>query len=263
MDKLYLKAQVESTDKGMLAIASTSVEDRHGEVVAVDGWDLKNFKKNPLLLWSHDHHEPAIGLAKNVKIEGTGKKAKLVFEPVFHEVTEKARAIKKLFEEKILNSFSVGFKPIEAEGNEYLKQELLEISAVNVPANPEARIMAYKALDTAGINQKIIKELGLEEEKTVSAEEIEAIRERIEEVAKTVEYAVKGLKHLNPHGSKKEATQARLSLAKVAAKAADKLLEERKLEPQQVSYVKVIKRVSEKLIVDQKQELKNGQDQRS
>lgn len=48
--------------------------------------------------------------------------------------------------EGILNSFSVGFIPKEmGENGDITKAELLEISAVNVPANADARISkAYK-----------------------------------------------------------------------------------------------------------------------
>jgi len=47
--------------------------------------------------------------------------------------------------------FSVGFIPVEYEPNEhggltYKRQELLEISAVTVPANPEALMLAYKSM---------------------------------------------------------------------------------------------------------------------
>jgi phage head maturation protease len=111
-DKLFTKAEIERTDKGLVAVATTAVEDRHGEVVTIEGWDTKNFKKNPILLWAHDHTEPAIGVAKNLRVDGAGKKAKMVFEPVFHDLTDKAKALKSMVEEGIINSFSVGFRPL-------------------------------------------------------------------------------------------------------------------------------------------------------
>ena len=42
----------------------------------------------------HDHTEPAIGVSKKTWVEGTGKKAKLMIQPLLHDVTGKARAIK-------------------------------------------------------------------------------------------------------------------------------------------------------------------------
>lgn len=265
-DKLFTKAEVEVTEKGMLAVASTAVEDRHGEIVSVEGWDLKNYKKNPVLQWAHDHTVPAIGIAKNLKIEGTGKKARLVFEPVFHEFTEQAKALKKMVEEKIINSFSVGFRPLEVDGNIYTQQELLEISLVNVPANPEARMLAYKSLHEAGFSDQVAKDIGawvnLEtdpEKQFVSVGEytimFRSMKNEIEKLKQSNEELVKGLKHLNPQVDRKQAVINRLTVSKAIARASDKMLEQKPTGNNAV-LLKVIKRSSDALINDSKQELK-------
>ena len=44
--------------------------DRMGDTIAADGWDLADFKRNPVALWAHDSSEPPIGKASNVKVEG-------------------------------------------------------------------------------------------------------------------------------------------------------------------------------------------------
>src|SRR3990167_7563446 len=54
-DKLEVKASYDSKTK--VAVASTSVVDRHGESINQEGWDLKSFKANPVMLWAHDHRE--------------------------------------------------------------------------------------------------------------------------------------------------------------------------------------------------------------
>lgn len=260
MSEFIVKAEVEKTDKGLLAVASSSVVDRHGEVVSVSGWDLKNFKKNPVLLWSHDHTIPAIGVAKTIKVEGTGKTAKLMFSPEFHDITPEAKAIKTMFDQGILNSFSVGFKPIDMDGNTYTKQELLEISAVNVPANPDARMMAYKSLQDAGFEKSVIKNVvGEELINDVEPEEVDILELKAElaEVKEQLADVVKGLKHLNPQGRKEEVVKSRLSLAKVIVRATDKQLES-KSSQKSASLSKVVKRATESLIVDLKEELKHG-----
>ena len=43
--------------------ASDSTPDRYGDRVFVGGMDLKAFEQNPVLLWSHDYLQPAIGTA--------------------------------------------------------------------------------------------------------------------------------------------------------------------------------------------------------
>lgn len=258
-DNLQVKASFDN--KAKLAIASTSVVDRQGEIIDQSGWNIKNFKKNPLLLWGHDHAIPAIGTAKNIKIVGEGKKAQLVFEPVFHEITDFAKAIKTMFDEGILNSFSVGFKPIEAEGNTYTSQELLEISAVNVPANPEARMMAMKSLQAAGFKDKTIGKLiktdDLQDESNEideTAKNLAAALERIETLEKDYETLVMAKGEQPQVTGRKAETEKRLNYAKVIAKAADKLLA--KPSSSREVNAKVIKRAAEMLIVDHKKDLK-------
>lgn len=263
MEKFTTKAEVERTEKGLVAIASTAVEDRHGEKVSVSGWDLKNFKKNPVLQWAHNHEIPAIGIAENIKVTGTGKDAKLTFKPLFHDLTPEAKALKAMYEgtddyPPILNSFSVGFRPIDMDGNTYTKQELLEISAVNVPANPEARVLAYKSLESQGFEKEVIKSVVGEEPEIEAPEvdEVSVLKAKIAELEKQL--VVKVDQPINPQGRNVK-TETRLHLAKAVVRATDKLLGKEVL-PQEtkVSQYKVIKRAAEKLIVDQKEELKNG-----
>lgn len=249
----YTKAEVERNEKGYVAIASTSVVDRQNESVSVDGWELKNFKKNPVMLWAHNHDIPAIGIAKNLRVEGTGKKAQLTFEPVFHEITPEAQAIKKMFDEKIINSFSVGFKPLDIDGNTYTKQELLEISAVNVPANPEARIIAYKALKKAGFNEDVIKSVGVDANN--AEDEIKSLKAEIAQLREQNEELAKRHQTLAPEVEKTDVKQ-KLSLLKVVVKANDRILEKGTSSAKKAQLAKIAKRATEKLIVEHKKELK-------
>ena len=102
---LYTKAIIEKADNGdITAIASTAVEDRQGEIVEVEGWDLKDFKANPIILQGHDHSQLPIGKATKTWIEGTGKSAKLMTKIAFQEVTELGRAVKQLVADGILKT---------------------------------------------------------------------------------------------------------------------------------------------------------------
>lgn len=137
MTKLYCRAQVERDEKRILAIATDETIDRHGEVLPIDSWDFKNFKKNPVLMFNHDYWLPPVGVVKNIKLDGK----RVTFEPQFHEITQLAREVKQMYDEGIMNSFSVGFIPNQPkkEGQKVML-ELLEISAVSIPANPNARV---------------------------------------------------------------------------------------------------------------------------
>lgn len=265
MNKQYTKAVVEKATRpeaDFVAIASTAVVDRHGEVVSVDGWDTKNFQKNPVLLWAHDHYEMAVGKATKIWVEGTGKRAKLMIEGTIHEHTERARALKQLIKDGIISTMSVGFKPVEMEGETYTQQELLEVSFVNVPANPQALITAYKSLESAGFEKDAIEELGIP---VHLLEETSALREELNTLKTVVDglTVVKAPSAAAPQGRSSRVIRERQSMVKVIVRAADTLLEAKPL-PEQAKLVKVIKRAGERVILSQKEQLQlHGQDKRT
>lgn len=243
-----VKASVERDGKKMVAIASTAVEDRHGEKVLVEGWDMKNFNANPIMLWAHDHSIPAIGRAGNIRTVGKGDTAQLVFEPKFHDITPEAKAIKQMFEEGILNSFSVGFKPLEADGNTFTKQELLEISAVNVPANPEARVMAFKSLQSAGFEKSVIDNVigVIDEPDAIKHNDIEQVTKRLDDLEAEVNVLRDKSSNGNPY--------SRAQGLKAVDKLAGQLLAETE-DTRQRQILKAIDRVTEKLLSDNKKGL--------
>ena len=256
MSKLYTKAFVDKIDKDEItAIASSEVEDRQGEIVNVDGWDLDSFVKAPRLLWGHDHQKLPVGKVTKIWIEKTAK-PRLMFKAEFQTVTEFGKAVKKLFDQGFLNTFSVGFKPIDSEHDEdvksglrFTKQELLEISVVNVPANPEALTLAYKSLEKDGLVKEAGKVFGDNTVQLIG--EIEHLKDDVTKLKEDMVLAVKGLQHLAPHRSKPDVAAKRLELSKVIAKAADKMI----VEGKAVSSAKVIKRSSELLIRSHKGDL--------
>ena len=125
-------------------IASTIGMDRDGEVIDPAGWDLKNFKKNPVIMYGHDYSGLPIGRAPKVGISNGALKNTVEFPP--EGTYEFADIVERLVKEGFLNTESVGFIPKEwKDGNggkgprrTYTKQELLEISIVPVPSNPDA-----------------------------------------------------------------------------------------------------------------------------
>lgn len=147
--KLYAKGFVkEIKENGGItgAVASTGSLDREGDILEPGGWKLDNFRTAPRLLWSHMAHELPIGKVSNIIVDALGN---LVFDA---ELAEKendfAKKVADLMRGGFLNTFSVGFIPLKQDGQRFLENELLEISVVNVPANPEARIsLAYKSFE--------------------------------------------------------------------------------------------------------------------
>lgn len=167
-----IKGYLETKGDGIIeGIASTETVDRHGEVVMQDGWDLKNFKKSPVLMLQHNYQELPIGKIEKIKVEDK----KLVFKAIFSETTQKAKEAYALVKEGILNSFSVGFIPLEYDANQQniiTKAELLEISLVAIPANPEAVVLA-KSIEKNDFANIIVKEFLIDEENQKKVSEIE------------------------------------------------------------------------------------------
>ena len=137
----------QSGDHALDFTISTASVDRMGDTIAVDGWKLDRFLKNPVVLWAHDSGELPVGKASNVRIDGGALKASVEFTPP--GVVSRNDQILELYKGGFLNATSVGFLPIKwnfAEdparkmGIDFIEQELLEFSLVPIPANPDALI---------------------------------------------------------------------------------------------------------------------------
>lgn len=136
-------------------IASTEGVDRMGDIIRVKGWDLANYRKNPIILFQHNSDWP-IGTAKIYKGELPGGKKALLSDITFAsaEASPMAEQVYQLAKAKVLRGNSVGFFPRETRvpkdekertalglgefGVVFERSELIEDSVVSVPANPEA-----------------------------------------------------------------------------------------------------------------------------
>jgi len=127
---------------------TTDAVDRMNEVVDPKGIDLENFKKNPVILFAHRYDLPPIGSAQWIQRREKG----IVAKPRFAS-TQFAQEIKQLYADGHMKAWSIGFIPLEVQPGDgkqgsasriYTKSELLEFSAVPVPANPEALSLAMR-----------------------------------------------------------------------------------------------------------------------
>ena len=133
---LRLKASVSAKADGIYRfIGSTAAVDRVGEVVE-QNWDLENYKRNPVILYGHDQGGLPIGKAVNVAVENGALTFDVKFVPA--EIYPFAGTVEAMYRDGFLNAVSVGFIPTDVDGNTIKKAELLELSAVPVPANHEA-----------------------------------------------------------------------------------------------------------------------------
>lgn len=140
-----VKALNKESDKRKLTfVLSDETIDRHGDVIRIDGWDLEQYRKNPVVLWAHDHSIPPIAKATGIWVEDKRLMAEAEFPTA--EVSQFADRIYRMFQDGLLSAVSIGGVPTdydyEPEADVFvIKQiELLEFSAVTVPANPNALI---------------------------------------------------------------------------------------------------------------------------
>lgn len=116
--------------------ASTPTKDLDGEIISLDAiknalpayWEWRNIRQM---------HQPiAVGVAQeaNVDADGLYLTAKIVEEQCV-----------KLIDEGVLKGFSIGGRKIEKRGDTITGLELIEVSVVDRPANPDCRFEVMKA----------------------------------------------------------------------------------------------------------------------
>ena len=203
MNKLFTTGTVKEINletRTLGAYASTNDMDRDGEVITPEAWrkTIQQFESVPLI-WAHDYRIPPIGRATAFEIDGRGLKFRAEFAD-----TEFANEIWGLYRDKYLNSFSVGFIPKQAtEGQQrhepnrtFTETELLEVSAVAVPANPFATvergvpIVAFKSVEsftsTLGSSQPHTKDNTDDTDPATIDDDTELTAEQLAELANTL-----------------------------------------------------------------------------
>jgi HK97 family phage prohead protease len=151
----FIKEQVtgnkEQSQEGFAWTLSTFDLDRYGERIDPQGWDFKRYMNNPVVEWAHRYDIPAIGKIEGLTVDDEGLHGLVSFndksfDPFGWSIGERVKA-------GVIRAGSVGFRVIEIEipakddspngGKDgtaliFRKQELLEFSICNVPANPYA-----------------------------------------------------------------------------------------------------------------------------
>jgi HK97 family phage prohead protease len=144
-EKVVKKTHV-SEGNGLSFILSDATPDRMGDVIEATGWDLINFKKNPVALFNHNPNFP-IGKWHNLRIQGGELRGDLRLAPL--GTSPRHDEIRRLVDADILRAVSVGFLPRQSEpltkngsGVRFKSVELVETSLVSIPANPNALAVA-------------------------------------------------------------------------------------------------------------------------
>ena len=134
-------------------VASDGTKDSAGTILNQDNWDLTRFNSNGIIGYQHkvyggwdDTDNPDNVIGKGVAyIEDKKLMVDITFEPA--DINPLADKIYKKIQFGSLRAVSVGFLPVgrgrfgegaDAETYYFAGQQLLEVSVVNIPANPNA-----------------------------------------------------------------------------------------------------------------------------
>ena len=177
--------KAEGEERKVTFVASDSTRDSAGTVLNQEGWDLDRFNKNGVIGYQHkvygsyegtENPDNVIGKGR-AYVEGGRLMVDVDFEP--KEINELAEKVYQKILFGSLKAVSVGFLPVGdghwGEGEESRKgasptwyydgQELLEVSVVNIPANPNA--VRVKGLDSS---EEEMRELMEKADETPEAE---------------------------------------------------------------------------------------------
>lgn len=136
--------------------ASTPTPDRVRDIVEPLGMT----QRGPINLFLYHAHDKPVG---HVEF-GRPKKTGIPFEASIPDVVEAGTVRERVNEAwhsvkyRLLQAVSIGFTPLDDAvellkdgGLRFMKWEMLELSLVGVPANPDALINAFKSADASAI----------------------------------------------------------------------------------------------------------------
>lgn len=157
---------------------STARVDSYNTTFAVEGWELEDYKKNPVVLFGHDAWGCPIGRDIGVHVLDDKTALKGVARFVDPSLDEEGYKVAKMVRAGLINGASIRFDPIEWEYNserdgadsmwsrpvDFKRQRLTEWSVVVLPSNldcviDEARMRSAQ-LTKQEINSMFERSLG-------------------------------------------------------------------------------------------------------
>lgn len=175
LHKDFIGAAERSADRQFRFTISTASVDLQMDTIAVGGWDLTAYRRNPVVLWEHGSDPTVgrwpIGRAFNVGPEKGALKASVEFDAFDIPITGPiAEACVRKLQNGSLCAVSVGFRPLEytvtddpargagdwSPGVDFTRQILLEFSIVSVPANAEALMDAASGKTSLTLSPEVM-----------------------------------------------------------------------------------------------------------
>src|SRR5947209_8223326 len=167
VQRLHLPVATRSVDRKNLTVdivASTPSVDSYGTIIDPKGWDLEQFKRNPVITWAHDDRgftgsdglPIANAIPDTVRVENGQLKMRLRFTP--EDVNPFGYKVFRMIAEGFIHGVSVGFDPdmdnidtmTDGDGKQvqvYRGAKLLETAVVTIPSNDDALIQRARQLN--------------------------------------------------------------------------------------------------------------------
>ena len=181
---------VTSDPRVLRFVASTNDIDRDGDIIDVDGWNLNEWQKNPVIMWAHDYTLPPI--AKGIRAERDIRNNQLVIDARFPTISELApegnpsehakfiETIFQMYKTDCLNAVSVGcsYDKIDENTNtnpkyancryHVVKQTLMELSCCPIGSNPNAlRSASANPNMEKSVVDMVVKAMNIEEKAAI------------------------------------------------------------------------------------------------
>lgn len=164
MNRAYSIFEIKSFDgdkRTFKGIATTPATDRMADVVEPKGAEFKL----PLpLLWQHDAKDP-IGWVNSATVtdKGIEVEGEIADIPEDGPLKDRLKTAWQMIKNGLVRGLSIGFNPKEYSeikgtyGLRFTAWEWLELSAVTIPANQEATILAVKQFSRPAASGKAVK----------------------------------------------------------------------------------------------------------
>ena len=196
-DSVGVVKGVNKEKRQLTIIASDETRDREGDIIKQNGWNIENYKRNPVFLWAHNY--ASVPLAAAVKIRKTrNPEPSLILTHQFpsHGLNPFADMILELYNEKTINAGSVGFIPYDFKeiekdestprhqvyGRMFTKAELLEHSGCAVPSNPSAVQNAIKSMDVTEANKELVYKAVTSNDYLLTIDQVPDAHEQLQEI---------------------------------------------------------------------------------
>jgi hypothetical protein len=208
-EEALTRAVESADDPGLGNVAATFVVsnervDSYDTTFKVDGWDTRDFEKNPVVLYAHDDgawNPRTLPIGRDVGIHKRlgGESPALVGVVRFasRELDEFADRVGRFVAARILSACSQRFEPLKWQINEkrgsgdgwfqpidFIEQRLLEWSVVAVPANADCLVEGRQRMDDVGLGARDVADFVERAIETVGGlyiprAELEALRSSI------------------------------------------------------------------------------------